>query len=101
VIFKSYTFVEQLNFIIRRLPALARYFSTCAGGSESEIIVGVVFICRPVEPKACLPKGIGRPAACLTYLTYLDTNGPNTSGCRCLTTKGSKAAMASTSQRSK
>jgi hypothetical protein len=30
--------------------------------------VCVVFLLRPVEPKARLPKGIGRPAACLAYL---------------------------------
>jgi hypothetical protein len=31
--------------------------------------VVVVFIFRPVEPKARLPKGIGRPAACMAYLS--------------------------------
>jgi hypothetical protein len=30
-----------------------------------------VCILRPVEPKARLPKGIGRPAACLFYLYYV------------------------------
>jgi hypothetical protein len=32
-------------------------------------VVVVVFIFRPVEPKARLPKGIGRPAACMAYLS--------------------------------
>jgi len=33
------------------------------------VVVVVVYIFRPVEPKARLPKGIGRPAACLAYLS--------------------------------
>jgi hypothetical protein len=32
-------------------------------------VVVVVDILRPVEPKARLPKGIGRPAARLAYLS--------------------------------
>jgi hypothetical protein len=63
----------------------------------SSVVVLVVYIFCLVEQKARLPKGIGRPAACLAYLNYLGTNGPNMSGCRCLVTRGSEAAMASTS----
>jgi hypothetical protein len=32
------------------------------------MLVVVVYILRPVEPKARLPKGIGRPAAYLAYV---------------------------------
>jgi hypothetical protein len=32
------------------------------------VTVVVVYVFRPVEPKARLPKGLGRPAACLAYL---------------------------------
>jgi hypothetical protein len=38
-----------------------------------------VFILRPVDPKARLPKGIGRPAACLAYLYYVKI-GPTRAG---------------------
>jgi hypothetical protein len=33
------------------------------------VVVVVVYIFRPVELKVRLPKGIGRPAACLAYLS--------------------------------
>jgi hypothetical protein len=33
-----------------------------------------VCILRPDEPKARLPRGIGRPAACLFYLYYVQIN---------------------------
>ena len=40
-----------------------------AGRLSDVVVVVVVFIFRPVEPKARLPKGIGRPAACMAYLS--------------------------------
>jgi hypothetical protein len=43
------------------------YYSTSIG--VVVVVVVVVYIFRPVEPNARFPKGIGRPAACLAYLS--------------------------------
>jgi hypothetical protein len=39
-------------------------------GSKRCLVI-VVYIFRPVEPKARLPKRIGRPAACSAYLSLV------------------------------
>ena len=52
-----------ISAIVSRLSALLQIPAICL------LVVVVVFIFRPVEPKARLPKGIGRPAACMAYLS--------------------------------
>jgi hypothetical protein len=50
-------------------------------------------IFSPVKPNARLPRSIGRPAACLAYLSILGTNKVNSSRCRCLTTRSSPSQV--------
>jgi hypothetical protein len=72
------------------------------------VVVVVVYIFRPVEPKARLPKGIGCPAAptgdvelmpyegkASVWPILLCTDVPNPSGCQCLTTRSSSLAARS------
>jgi hypothetical protein len=62
---------DLLNCLLGRRDKRLAFEMGLAGASMNHdaIVVVVVDILRPVEPKARLPKGIGRPAACLAYLS--------------------------------
>jgi hypothetical protein len=67
------------EFVRREREELVDFCGLALALNRSSVIVrsGVcvcVCILHPVEPKARLPKGIGRPAACLFYLYYVQIN---------------------------